>query len=293
MATLLALCAGKLSFGSKEIYCSRETYRRFTNIMVAATDHGGSCERDSSTQDAESAAIVFAELVGRLKTTPRTGWVRRGVPKYESVADHSWRVAVLSLLLGGNDDTIDVGKCMQLAIVHDLAECIVGDIAPGDNISTNDKQRMEHEAMTEIVQKLNKATCQNDESNSPAAQHLLELFHEYEDRKTKEAIAVKDLDLLDMIIQAREYDEQFGIDLGEFFDGTPPSRFQTTEIRKIAEKVHRQQKERSENIIHDEICGGCSNTDKAFISEYATTSSLDVSMVENVIKALRKWEQTI
>jgi putative hydrolase of HD superfamily len=262
--------------------------------MLEADHNGGSCEQDSSSEDAgttESAAIQFAELVGRLKTTPRTGWVRRGVPKYESVADHSWRVAVLSLLVGGNG-TVNVGKCMQLALVHDLAECIVGDIAPGDNISKRDKQRMEHEAMTEIIQKLQKATGPSDGTNSPAAQRLQELFHEYEARKTKEAIAVKDLDLLDMLIQAREYEEQFGIDLSEFFDGTPTSRFQTTEIRNIAKEVHRQQKNRSENTRMNEISDGYSKTDTAFISEYATTSSIEVSVVAQVVKALRKWEQT-
>jgi hypothetical protein len=139
---------------------------------------------------------------------------------------------------------------------------------------------------------LQKATGPSDGTNSPAAQRLQELFHEYEARKTKEAIAVKDLDLLDMLIQAREYEEQFGIDLSEFFDGTPTSRFQTNEIRNIAKEVHRQQKNRSENTRMNEISDGYSKTDTAFISEYATTSSIEVSVVAQVVKALRKWEQT-
>ena len=93
------------------------------------------------------------------------------MPRYESVADHSWRVAVLSLLLLNNDDdttdtTIDIGKCMQLAVVHDLAECLVGDIAPGDNISKQDKQRMETEAMEKIASKLRQATNIGDEQVS-------------------------------------------------------------------------------------------------------------------------------
>jgi hypothetical protein len=36
------------------------------------------------------AALEFCRLIGRLKITPRTGWVRREVPGYESVADHRY-----------------------------------------------------------------------------------------------------------------------------------------------------------------------------------------------------------
>ncbi len=47
----------------------------------------------------------------------------------ESVADHSWRVAMLCLFFK-DDQQIKLDKCMEYAILHDLAECVIGDITP-------------------------------------------------------------------------------------------------------------------------------------------------------------------
>jgi hypothetical protein len=55
------------------------------------------------------------------QTTPRTGWVKRGVAQPESIADHMYRMGVMALLVQGT--SYDYGRCMKLAIVHDIAEC--------------------------------------------------------------------------------------------------------------------------------------------------------------------------
>ena len=55
----------------------------------------------ASSSATASAALDYARFCGRLKTTPRTGWVRCCVPEAESVADHSWRVSALCLILVG------------------------------------------------------------------------------------------------------------------------------------------------------------------------------------------------
>ena len=196
---------------------------------------GGVAEQTSQVQ----AAVEFARLLGRLKVTPRTGWVRRGVPKWESVADHSWRVAALSLLLP-ND--YDLNKCIAMGVLHDIAESLTGDICPDDNISKEEKSRMEAAALDTLSTKLSQATVASGDEDSCAAEQLMALMHEYEIRESKEAIGVKDLDLLDMIIQADEYEERFGLDLSEFFDGTPVTRFRTTAIQKIAQEIHDQRK---------------------------------------------------
>ena len=82
-------------------------------------------------------------LVGQLKRQMRTGWVRQGVQdRVESVADHMYRMAVLALF-SEEDAELDVARCVQLAVVHDLAEAEVGDITPFDGISREQKQAME------------------------------------------------------------------------------------------------------------------------------------------------------
>lgn len=39
---------------------------------------------------------------------------------------------------------------MKLAIVHDLAEALAGDIAPFQNVSKEDKRRLEEEGLEKI-----------------------------------------------------------------------------------------------------------------------------------------------
>lgn len=265
-------------------------------------------------EDAPACAIDFATLIGRLKTTPRTGWVRRGVPRYESVADHSWRVAAMTLLLVGQqrrqhtagpgnsgaaspdadpEFELDISKCLEMAVIHDLAECVVGDIAPGDNVSSEDKRRREVEAMAMLASSLARATNHRD-----VELHLLDLFHEYEQRETMEAKSVKDLDLLDMILQADEYERSFGIDLDEFFLGTPPSRFHNPWIRTLAQRVHRQRSDRrksSTNCKEAETDGESgilmlSSSDAAFVDEFSRASKQSRDDVAQVVMALRGWE---
>lgn len=86
--------------------------------------------------------LELMHLLERLKTQKRTGWVREGIKGPESIADHMYRMAMLSLL-SEEDEELDIAKCVQMAVVHDLAEAIVGDIAPSDGISKEEKQRLE------------------------------------------------------------------------------------------------------------------------------------------------------
>jgi putative hydrolase of HD superfamily len=245
----------------------------------------------TSTLTPSAKAVEFARLIGKLKTTPRTGWVRRGVPRYESVADHSWRVATLSLLLVGRDDGMDASKCIQMALVHDLAESLVGDIAPDDNVSKDDKEKMEHDAMEKIALILGQSCPNNDD----ARQLVLDLFQEYEKRETKESMAVKDLDLLDMIIQADEYEQAFDLDLSEFFQGTPVSRFRDSTIEAVAKEVHEQRQERiqREQKSPPKDPFALSKSDEAFVAEHAKASNLSEASVKQTIKALRDWERVV
>ena len=73
--------------------------------------------------------IEFISEVGRLKRLPRTGWVESGVPDPESVADHSFRVALLTLVLADLKG-LDALKAVRMALIHDLGEAETGDLTP-------------------------------------------------------------------------------------------------------------------------------------------------------------------
>lgn len=89
-----------------------------------------------------SGKLELMHLVERLKLQKRTGWVREGCRDPESIADHMYRMAVMALL-SEEDEELDVAKCVQMAVVHDLAEAEVGDITPFDGISKEEKQARE------------------------------------------------------------------------------------------------------------------------------------------------------
>ena len=129
-----------------------------------------------------------------LKDLPRTGWVRSGVQDPESVAAHSWGMAVLALHFAPKD--LDMAKVLAMCIIHDLPEVRVGDLTPHDDV--RNKAELEASAMSEL------------------APEWLGLFHEYESGHSEEAKFVKQIDKLDMGLQASIYQSRQELDLSEF-----------------------------------------------------------------------------
>lgn len=130
----------------------------------------------------------------KLKQLLRTGWVRSGVEDPESVASHSWGMAILAMKLC--PDNLNKTRVIEMCIVHDLPEIIVGDLTPYDD------QTNKHNDEIKAMKKL--------------APFWLDLLLEYEEQKTEESKFVKYLDKLDMAYMARLYEEQQGLDLEEF-----------------------------------------------------------------------------
>lgn len=74
---------------------------------------------------------TFARLCGLVKNVKRTGWLRYLPPEHvESVGDHSCRIAMLTMALRNTSDKIDQKKCMEMALIHDIGEGLVGDFTP-------------------------------------------------------------------------------------------------------------------------------------------------------------------
>ncbi|XP_056284621.1 HD domain-containing protein 2 [Pseudoliparis swirei] len=176
-----------------------------------------------------SNMLQFMKLIGQLKRVPRTGWVYRNVKKPESVSDHMYRMAMMSLTI--TDPTVDKNRCIKLALVHDMAECIVGDIAPPDNISKAEKHRREEEAMRHLASLLPQGL----------QQEIYGMWEEYETQSSPEARLVKQFDLLEMILQAHEYEELEGTPgrLQEFFDSTN-GRFHHPEVLQLLSSLNEE-----------------------------------------------------
>ncbi len=91
---------------------------------------------------------------------------------------------------------LDKLKCLELALIHDLAEVYAGDITPEDSIAPVDKYAAEKQSIRQIATELNFA-------------QLPELFNEYEAKTTPEAIFVNALDKLDTAMTAAFYDRTY------------------------------------------------------------------------------------
>src|SRR5688572_9171808 len=72
--------------------------------------------------------LALSTQVVTLKLLPRTGWLQRGVPNAESVAEHTFGVAALALLIGDTIVGIDRGKLLTIAMLHDMAEALLSDL---------------------------------------------------------------------------------------------------------------------------------------------------------------------
>ncbi|RUS34079.1 HD domain-containing protein 2, partial [Jimgerdemannia flammicorona] len=143
-----------------------------------------------------SNVIKFLHIIENLKRTKRTGWVDNGIKGPESIADHMHRMAVMAMLF--DNKSLDTSKCVKMAIVHDLAESVVGDITPHMNVSKTEKHKLELDAIESFRTLL---------GDTPQSREIRNLWQEYEDASTPEALLVKDLDKFEMLVQAVEYEK--------------------------------------------------------------------------------------
>jgi len=146
-------------------------------------------------KDAGAKDLVrFFVRSGRLKAERRRGWVKKlGLTDPESVADHSYRTALMTMVMSDSRG-LDTGRALRLALLHDLPEAVVGDAMPEER-SGSVKTDVETKAMDGLLVDL------------PAKVRLLyrDAWLEFVEGKTEEAKLVKQLDKLEMAIQAWEY----------------------------------------------------------------------------------------
>lgn len=173
---------------------------------------------------------AFIQIIRYLKTRKRTGWLDRGIDAAhtELIADHMYRMAVLAMIVPRDDISIDT--CVKIAIIHDMAELLVGDIPPYANVSKAEKHRREYETMKYLSLLIKPY-------NPKFAEELVELWLDYEEIRTIEARYIKDIDKLEMIQQAWDYEQQFGskYNLEEFYAARP--LIKTPEIGQLCDDL--------------------------------------------------------
>ena len=138
--------------------------------------------------------VKFLEITGTLKRTQRSGWVNVGISQPESIADHTFRTAFLCMLYADMEG-LDPLKMLRMALIHDLAEAVIGDLMPSQK--TKESKENEETAMHNILALLPEMQSEN----------YLDVWDEYQRGETSEARALQQLDKLEMALQAREYEK--------------------------------------------------------------------------------------
>lgn len=143
------------------------------------------------------AARGIAGLLGRavsLKGVPRQGWIdKAGIARPESVADHSYGTA-LAAMAAGDALGLDTLRMVRMALLHDLAESVTGDIVPGA-VPAAEKAGKERAAMEGILLGL----------PEPARGACAAAWSEFEEGRTAEAAMVREIDKIEMGAQAAAY----------------------------------------------------------------------------------------
>ena len=158
--------------------------------------------------------LAFLRAAERLKTMRRSGWTSEG--ERESVAEHTWRLCLMALVLYGRDPEVDLGRLLRICLVHDLGEAIGGDIPAPEQAGS--KSAEERDDLLELVAPL-PADVRAD---------IVSLWDDYESGGTLEARLAKGLDKLETILQHTQgrnpagFDYRFNLDYGRRHTGYDP-----------------------------------------------------------------------
>jgi len=134
--------------------------------------------------------------VGTLKHQRRTGWWRIGVRDPESVAEHSYRTAIIGYVLASLEGA-DPDKTASICLFHDTAEARIGDLhwVAKRYIQTKEgEQRASNEQIAQLPAEI--------------ASRVHALINQYSERSSREAQLAREADLLECLLQAREYQLQ-------------------------------------------------------------------------------------
>ena len=131
--------------------------------------------------------VNFLFEVGILKKIPRSGYKFLGTGN-ESVAEHSFRVALIAYMLGKNEEKSDTEKVVLMSLFHDLHEARTGD---HNYVNKRYVTVDDDKAVRDLAQGL------------PGGEEIVSLFHEFNSRETLEARLSQDADQLDFILELK------------------------------------------------------------------------------------------
>ncbi len=173
---------------------------------------------------AKRAMLDFLAEAGVLKRIKRSGWWMVGVGHAESVADHSFRCALVGYVLARMEGA-DSFKVLLMTLFNDLHEARINDMHKVAHRYLNVREA-EKKAFSEQIELLDKGT----------KKELKSLREEYDAQQTPESLLARDADILECLIQAKEYSDA-GFKAAEKFYKSGPGHLKTESARQLWESM--------------------------------------------------------
>ncbi len=160
--------------------------------------------------------LTFLRSAERLKDTLRSARTSSGRP--ESVAEHTWRLCLMAVLLRHEFPEVDFSKLIRICVVHDLGEAVAGDIPAIHQDAAAPKAAQERLDLLDILAPL----------PGGLREELVALWDEYESATSAEARLAKALDKLETIMQHNQglnpenFDYRFNLGYGQQYTAGHP-----------------------------------------------------------------------
>ncbi len=192
---------------------------------MKSPDKKKSSKQKKKKADDLHAINLFAEA-GLLKKIKRSGWWVAGIKDPESVAEHCFRCAVMGYYIAHLEGA-DPSKVMGMGLFNDLHEARINDLHKMGHFYI-DFKRAEQKVFQDQTKNLEPGVCQA----------LRALRQEYEAQVSPESLIARDADILECLLQAKEYYDH-GYPAAKKFFKTAPDHLKTKTAKRLWQRIKR------------------------------------------------------
>ena len=183
-------------------------------------------KRKSKSLSPELVALNFFAEAGLLKKIKRSGWWVAGIKNPESVADHSFRCAIIAYWMA-HQEKVHPYRALVMALFNDIHEARINDLHKMGHYYI-DFKKAEKRVFNDQVKDFDKGM----------KAEFVGLREEYDAQKTKESLIARDADILECLIQAKEYYDD-GHLKAKLFLKRAPLFLRTKSAQKLWKKIAR------------------------------------------------------
>lgn len=173
----------------------------FKNYIILKKAYKKAYKKTKKSQEKRlDDAMRFYLLATQLKYKIRSGWDEThwnvSKERIESIAEHVYGTCILALSIYSEFETnLDINKVVKMLVIHEIGEVLIPDFTPFEGITPEEKMKIEHEAMEDVLGELIKKDG------------YYSLLLEFDEKKTKESIFAHHCDKMEADIQAKVYQD--------------------------------------------------------------------------------------